>query len=167
MAGGPASNLGPEPQPQPGQVEQDVQIFAGSVASVHYLGPSRCRNWNPDELTTTFWLAPDLGQAIMLRSDTECMLSDTFRKILQTMMRESGGSLEQPILTFNGSSVLSLDRVSQLSTGDTLIIWNQAGSAGIVAVPAQPLRTSRGQSVSRGKKPQLLISATANYEALG
>ena len=25
LAGGPASNLGPEPQPQPGQVEQDVQ----------------------------------------------------------------------------------------------------------------------------------------------
>ena len=114
------------PQPQPDQEVLQVELFAGHVSGVHYLGPRGCRNWKHEELTTTFWLSPDLGRAVMLRSNTECMLSQIYRKILEIMEKESGDSLEHPILSFRGSHDHGRDRVSQLNTGDTFLIWNQA-----------------------------------------
>ena len=119
------------PQPQPGQGVLEVELFTGSVSGVHYLGPRGCKSWNHEELTTTYWLAPDLGRAVMLRSNTECMLSQIYGRILDIMERESGNSLMDPILSFNGLQDHGRDRVSQLSTGDTFLIWNRVVPDGL------------------------------------
>ena len=119
------------PQPQPDQEVLQVELFAGCVSGVHYLGPRGCSNWNHEELTTTYWLSPNLGRAVMLRSNTECMLSQIYRQILEIMEKESGDSLEHPILSFRGSQDHGRDRVSQLSTGDTFLILNHAVPEGL------------------------------------
>ena len=53
-----------------------MAITEGSIEGVLYLGLGGNHEWKHKELKTTFWMAPGLGQVIMLRSDTECMLQD-------------------------------------------------------------------------------------------
>lgn len=109
----------------PPDVQGQVEMHVGSVPGVLFLGPVGCRHWLHDQLTTTYWIAPSLNLAVMLRSNTECLLAEATRLVTEYMQRKSDIKMTLPILTFKGNQKLENQCLSQFTTGDTFLIHDQ------------------------------------------
>ena len=101
-------------------------MHIGCLQGVLYLGPVGCTEWLHDQLITTYWIAPSLNMAVMLRSNTDCSLAKVNRMVTHHMQRMSNNIMTLPILTFKGTQDLQTDRLSQCTTGDTFLIHDQA-----------------------------------------
>ena len=108
------------------QPVHDAHVFPGSITGVIYLGPAGTGVWPDKKLKTTFWIAPELDQIVMVRSITECMLEEVKNETVKVMEENSGKGILFPILTFKGTEELGKNRMSQLKQGDTLLIHNKA-----------------------------------------
>ena len=121
----------PLPHPQVVVVEQEaaqdvqqVQFQDGEYDGVIFLGPLGCKHWDHRQLTTTFWVSPQMGQVVMLRSLVDIRVVDVFTHIKSYMERKSDEIMVNPIITFKGEEVMATDRLSKHSTNDTLLIFD-------------------------------------------
>ena len=76
-------------------------------------------------MITIFWIAPQLGKIIMLRSTTDCLIADVFQYVRDKMITKAGLIMVAPILTFKGTQELPNPRISKYKTGDTFLIFDE------------------------------------------
>ena len=104
---------------------QHIQFHDGDVGGVVFLGPQGCTYWEHTLLTTTYWVAPQMGQIVMLRSKTDILTVDAVHHIRQYMEKKSDQFLVAPIITFRGEQVLTMDRLANHKSGDTFILFEE------------------------------------------
>ena len=89
------------------------------------MGRRGCPYWEHTLLTTTYWVAPQMGQIVMLRSKTDILTLDAVHHIRQYMEKKSDQFLVAPIITFRGEQVLTMDRLANHKSGDTFILFEE------------------------------------------
>ena len=113
------------PPPPVPLVHSEVEFHKGNVKDVIFCGATGCTHWPHTDLKTTYWVAPLLGQVVMLRSRADCLVQDAYKHIRAYMVQKSDHIMLEPILTYRGSKEFGKERLSEFQNGDTLLIHDQ------------------------------------------
>ena len=169
-----------EHEAAPIQEVQQVDFRNGEFDSVLFLGPLGCKHWDHIQLTTIYWVAPQMGHIVMLRYTTDIKVVDVFTHISGIRSYMEGMSdqiMVNPIITFRGVEVLTLDRLSNHSNNDTFLIFDgvvpelylkHRGKLYQCSVcnKAWTCRKSVGTSCKKGRNHKILFSEILNEERI-